>query len=87
MIDSTISTVASFSLTTYRYDNSIETTQQNRLEHLIGEQLRYMLFPTATLVGDYRFGYISYVTTATGSNGTANSDSYSHFLLGGADPT
>lgn len=81
------STVTSYTLTTYLYENSVEATQQNRFEQLIGEQLRYMLFPTATLVGEYRFGYISYLTTTTGSNTAANSDSYSHFLLGGADAT
>jgi hypothetical protein len=81
------STVTSYNLTTYLYENSVEAAQQNRFEHLIGEQLRYMLFPTVTLVGEYRFGYISYQTTASGSNPAANSDSYSHFLLGGADAT
>ena len=81
------STVTSYTLTTYLYENSVEATQQNRFEHLIGEQLRYMIFPTVTLVGEYRFGYISYQTTTTGSNTAANSDSHSHFLLGGADAT
>jgi Putative beta-barrel porin 2 len=81
------STVTSYTLTTYLYENSVEATQQNRFEHLIGEQLRYMILPTVTLVGEYRFGYISYQTTTTGSNTAANSDSYSHFLLGGADAT
>jgi hypothetical protein len=79
-----VSTVTSYGLTTFWYDNSTEATQQNRLEHLISEQLRYMLFPTVTLVGEYRFGYISYETI---SKGMANSDSYSHFLLAGADAT
>jgi hypothetical protein len=79
-----VSTVTSYGLTTFWYDNSTEATQQNRLEHLISEQLRYMLFPTVTLVGEYRFGYISYETM---SKGMANSDSYSHFLLAGADAT
>ena len=73
------STVTSYNLSTYFYDNSIEAAQQNRLEHLIGQQLRYMLYPTVTAVGEYRFGYISYET--------ANTDSYSHFLLAGADST
>lgn len=82
-----ISTVTSYSLTTYLYDNSTEATQENRLEHLISEQLRYMLYPTVTLVGEYRFGYISYETSNNVSNGAANSDSYSHFLLAGADAT
>jgi hypothetical protein len=81
------STVTSYNLTTYLYDNSIEASQQNRFEHLISEQLRYMLFPTVTLVGEYRFGYISYQTPATVSNGATNTDSYSHFLLAGADAT
>ena len=52
------STVTSYALTTYLYENSVEAAQQNRFEQLIGEELRYMLFPTATLVGEYRFGYI-----------------------------
>ena len=73
------STVTSYNLSAYFYDNSIEAAQQNRLEHLIGQQLRYMLYPTVTAVGEYRFGYISYET--------ANTDSYSHFLLAGADST
>jgi len=81
------STVTSYSLTTYLYENSIEASQQNRFEHLIGEQIRYMLFPTVTLVGEYRFGYISYETPTTVSNGTANTDSYSQYLLAGADAT
>ena len=81
------STVTSYNLTTYLYENSTEATQQNRLEHLIGEQIRYMLYPTATLVGEYRFGYISYETSNAVSNGAPNSDSYSHFLLAGADAT
>ena len=73
------STVTSYNLSTYFYENSIQAAQQNRLEHLLGQELRYMLFPTVTLVGEYRFGYISYET--------ANTDSYSHFILGGADAT
>jgi capsular polysaccharide biosynthesis protein len=73
------STVTSYNLSTYFYDNSTEAAQQNRLEHLISQQLRYMLFPTVTGVTEYRFGYISYQT--------ANTDSYSHFLLAGADAT
>jgi hypothetical protein len=82
-----VSTVTSYGLTTFWYENSTEATQQNRLEHLISEQLRYMLFPTVTLVAEYRFGYISYENSNTVSNGNANSDSYSHFLLAGADAT
>jgi hypothetical protein len=73
------STVTAYNLSTYFYDNSTQAAQQNRLEHLISQQLRYMLFPTVTLVTEYRFGYISYQT--------ANNDSYSHFLLAGADST
>jgi len=82
-----VSTVTSYTLNGYFYDNSIEASQQNRLEQQFSQQLRYMLFPTATLVGEYRFGYISYETSNTVSNQAANSDSYSHFLLGGADAT
>ena len=82
-----MSTVTSYNLTTYLYQNSIEAAQQNRFEHLIGEQLRYMLLPTVTLVAEYRFGYISYETPNTSSNVATNANSYSHFLLAGADAT
>jgi Putative beta-barrel porin 2 len=74
-----LSTVTKYNLSTYFYENGIQGAQQNRLEHLVGQELRYMLFPTITLVDEYRFGYISYET--------ANTDSYSHFILGGADAT
>jgi hypothetical protein len=74
-----LSTVTKYNLSTYFYENSIQAAQQNRLEHLLGQELRYMIFPTVTLVGEYRFGYISYET--------ANTDSYSHFILAGADAT
>jgi hypothetical protein len=82
-----VSTVTSYNLTSYLYENSFEATQQNRFQHLIGEQLRFMLFPTVTLVGEYRYLFISYETPNTVSNGAANADSYSHFLLAGADST
>jgi hypothetical protein len=82
-----ISSVTSYSLSTYWYENNTEATQQNRFEQLIGEQLRYMLFPTVTVVGEYRFGYISYQSPNTASSANSNSDSHSHFLLGGVDAT
>jgi hypothetical protein len=83
-----VSTVTSYNLTTYLYENSLEAAQQNRLQHLFGEELRYMLFPTVTLVGEYRYLLISYETPNTAANGTAtNTDSRSHFLLAGADST
>jgi Putative beta-barrel porin 2 len=81
-----ISSVTSYNLTTYLYENSTEAAQQNRFEHLIGEQLRYMLLPTVTLLTEYRFGYISYETPSN-SNQATNNDSYSQFLLAGTDAT
>jgi hypothetical protein len=50
---------------------------QNRLEHTIAQQLRFLVLPTITAVGEYRFGYEQYINT--------NSDSYSHFVLAGSD--
>jgi Putative beta-barrel porin 2 len=71
------STVTSYTLNALYYDNSTVAPTQNRLEHILGNQFRYALFPTVTLVAEYRFYYEQYLQT--------NLDSYSHFGLLGAD--
>jgi hypothetical protein len=74
-----LSTVTSYSLSTFTYDEAAVAAQQNRFEHLIAEQIRYQLYPTVTAAFEYRFGYIDYET--------ANTDSYSSYILAGADFT
>jgi hypothetical protein len=73
------STVTSYTLSTYTYSESAVADQENRFEHLFGQQFRYQLYPTVTVVLEYRFGYIQYET--------ANTNSYSQYALGGADFT
>jgi hypothetical protein len=72
-----VSTVTSYTLNSLYYQNSVVGSTQNRLEHIIAQQLRFLVFPTITAVGEYRFGYEQYVNT--------NFDSYSHFVLAGGD--
>jgi hypothetical protein len=71
------STVTSYtpSATLYRQDPS--ATEQNRLEHLFTQEFRFLLRPTLTALGEYRFGYIDYFGI--------NNDSYSNFVLGGVE--
>jgi len=71
------STATSYTLNVLYYDNSSIATTQNRLEHVFGQQLRYLIFPTVTAVAEYRFNYEQYLQT--------NQDSYSNFALFGAD--
>jgi len=71
------STVTSYTLNSLYYQNSVIGSTQNRLEHIIAQQLRFLVLPTITAVGEYRFGYEQYINT--------NFDSYSHFVLAGGD--
>jgi Putative beta-barrel porin 2 len=70
-------TATSYTLNALYYQNSTAGTTQNRLEHIVGQQFRFLVLPTITAVAEYRFGYEQYLST--------NLDSYSHFVLGGAD--
>jgi hypothetical protein len=74
------STLTSYSANILVYDNSSIGNSLNRLENLISQQFRFLLRPTITAVAEYRFGYIDYF-----SNSGMNS--YSNFILGGADLT
>lgn len=71
------STATSYTLNILYYDNSTVATSQNRLEHIFGQQFRYLVLPTVTAVAEYRFAYEQYLQT--------NQDSYSNFALFGAD--
>lgn len=73
------STLTSYTLNSLYYEDSIVGSTQNRLEHIIAQQLRFLVLPTITAVGEYRFGYEQYINT--------NFNSYSHFVLAGGDFT
>lgn len=73
------SAVYSYSVGGVYYDDSLIGDTDNRLEQTLGLQLRFLIQPTISLVGEYRFGFITY--------DTANRDSISHYILGGVDFT
>lgn len=72
-----ISTVTSYNLVAFAYADDPYKTVEDRAEHYFTQDLRYLLNPTLTIVGEYRFGYIDYFDVAN--------DSYSNFALLGAD--
>jgi len=72
------STVTSYTFGLLKYDSSAGSLQ-NRMEHTFGEQFRYLLWPTTTGVGEYRFGIIDYESAPLNST--------THFLLAGLDHT
>ncbi|MGF1656213.1 MAG: outer membrane beta-barrel protein [Verrucomicrobiales bacterium] len=72
------STITSYSLNAIFYEDGNVASSSDRLEHFFGQELRYLYSPTTTLVGEYRFGIVSY-------DGSSSRDSTSHYLLGGID--
>ena len=73
------SAVYSYSVGGVYYDDNLIGDSDNRLDQTLGLQLRFLIQPTISLVGEYRFGFITY--------DSANRDSISHYFLGGADFT
>ena len=72
------STVSSYSLVAVDYDSDVLSTFEDRVEHTFGNEFRFLVLPTTTLVAEYRLGIVDY---------TENSQrgSVSHFFLGGID--
>jgi hypothetical protein len=72
------STNTSYTLGIINYDNAVVSRFEDRLEHTIGNEFRFLVWPTTTVIGEYRFGMVDY---------TDNDDrsSTSHFLLAGFD--
>lgn len=73
------STVTSYSLSFFKYEDDFVASYQDRFEHGIGQQLRFLLLPATTLVGEYRLGLVTY--------DSAGRDSSSNYLLIGIDDT
>jgi hypothetical protein len=72
------STVTSYTFGLLKYNGSAGSLE-NRLEHTLGEQFQYLLWPTTTGVAEYRFGIIDYES--------APLDSTTNFLLAGLNHT
>ena len=73
------STVSSYAPVFIRYFDEPYSTQQDRNEHYFAQEFRFLLAPTISLVGEYRFGYIDYSDIRL--------DSHAHYLLAGVDAT
>jgi Putative beta-barrel porin 2 len=73
------STATSYTLSAIYYESSAIGTSSNQLEHVIAQQFRYLVLPTVAAAAEYRFNYEQYINT--------NFNSYSHFVLVGADFT
>ncbi len=73
------STVTSYTLGVINYDDSAIGSFEDRFEHTFGNEFRFLVQPTTTLVGEYRYQIVDFVD--------ANRDSTTHFVLGGVDHT
>jgi hypothetical protein len=73
-----VATFTSYSLNVLYYDSPSAGRVQDRFEHLLSEEIRYLLHPAIVTVAEYRFGDIDCL-----HNGLA--DSYSHYFLAGSD--
>ena len=72
-----ISLVTGGQFVAFAFEDEPYSTVQDRIELYFSEEFRYQLTRQLVLAGDYRFGYINYFSV--------NSDSYTHFVLGGFD--
>jgi hypothetical protein len=73
-----IATFTSYSLDLLYYDSQALGLFQDRFDHLISEELRYLLRPAVVVLCEYRFGAVQYLYNSV-------ADSYSHYFLGGSD--
>ena len=72
-----LSTYTSYQLGLVKYEDAVVGAVQDRVDHTLGESLRYGLSPRATLIGEDKFELIDY--------DTAPRDSTTHFALGGLE--
>ena len=72
------STVSSYTFGYTDYDDEVVSRFEDRFEHTFGNEFRFLVWPTTTLVAEYRFGIVDY---------TDNNDrgSTSHYFLAGFD--
>lgn len=71
------STVTSYTLSIVKYDDASSGSFENRVEHTFGNEFRFLVWPTTTLVAEYRLGILDYENSIRSST--------SNFFLGGLD--
>jgi hypothetical protein len=71
------STVSSYTLGIIKYEDAAIGLFEDRFEHTLGNEFRFLIWPTTVLVGEYRFQIIDYDRFPRNST--------THFVLGGFD--
>jgi putative beta-barrel porin BBP2 len=74
------STVTHYTFVALAYDDSSVGSFEDRTEHTLGNEFRFLVLPTTSLVAEYRIGLVAYANTSSQSR-----DSLTHFFLGGVD--
>jgi hypothetical protein len=72
------STRTSYSLAAVNYGDSAGGEFQDRFDNSLGNQFRYLLLPSTSLVADYRFQFVTYIHDTS-------RDSTTQVILGGLD--
>ncbi len=74
------STITSWTFVGIKYEDAIVGAFQNRTENTIGNEFRFLLLPTTSIIGEYRFEFVTYeVPSPQSRNSTTN------YFLGGID--
>jgi Putative beta-barrel porin 2 len=55
------STVTSYTVTALNYDDIAVGVFEDRFENMFGNEFRFLIWPTTSLVGEYRFQIVSYL--------------------------
>lgn len=71
------STATSYTLGAVRYNDSAIGFFEDRIENTVGNEFRFLVWPTTTVVGEYRYQIVTYDQIAR--------DSMTHFVLVGFD--
>jgi hypothetical protein len=73
------STLTRYTVSFINYDSQTIGVFQDRVENTFGNEFRFLLVPTTTLVAEYRFGIVDYKDAPLNSK--------THFILAGFDHT
>jgi hypothetical protein len=74
------STITSWNFVVINYDDPAVGAFQNRTENTLGNEFRFLLLPTTSIIGEYRFEFITYETPTSQSR-----DSITNYFLAGFD--
>ncbi len=72
------STVSSYTVGYTNYDDAVISVFQDRFEHTLGNEFRFLVLPTTSAIAEYRLGLVDY-------SEVGNRDSTAHYFLLGLD--